>query len=233
MGNEIANIDQIGKIALKADGATLESIARAILSDAPFDEPKPLKAPASVSMTDGLVAALTVLPAVFAKRQVTEIRQLTSEELEALGEEQLTIDAIMRPLKARFEVIKENVRHHLDQRGAAGDRVTSETEVDANGHYVFARPQQPDILAIPGTGKVWSNQYSSGSVQIDGGKLLDMYESGAITREQYLAFTKEVRVFDETKAFASMAKDPSLIGVFKNIIKKGRAGSALYVRNQS
>lgn len=234
MGSEVQNVEGIGTLALKQDGATLSSVAKALLTDdASLSEPKPLKPPTKVSMTDALVGALTVLPAVFAKKQVTEIRMLTPEELADLAEEQETIEAITKPLKTRLDAIKDSIRHHLDLRGVAGGRVTSETEVDANGHYVFAKPQQPDILAMPGTSKVWSNQYSSGSVQIDGDKLLTMYETGEITREQYLAFTKEVRVFDEAKAMASMAKDPSLLVIFRKIIKKGRAGSALYVRNQS
>lgn len=233
MGSEVQTVENLGTLALKVNGATLASVAKAMLIDAPFNAPKPLKPPTKVVMTDELVGALTVLPAVFAKKQVEEIRQLTPEELADLAEEQETIEAITKPLKTRLDAIKDSIRHHLDLRGVAGGRVTKETEVDANGHFVFAKPQQPDILAMPGTSKVWSNQYSSGSVQIDGDKLLKMYEDGEISRATYLAFTKEVRVFDETKAMAAMAKDPSLLNVFRKIIKKGRPSSSLYVRNQS
>ncbi len=232
MGNEIMTAEGIGALALKADGATLGSVAEAMLADGPLDTPKKPKAPALVVMTDALIGALTVLPAVFAKKQVAEIRQLSPEELEALAEEYETIDAILKPLKTRQDAIKENVRHHLDQRGVVSGRVNDDTVVDASGHYVFARPQQPDILPMPGTDKQWSNQYSSGSVSIQGEKLLTMYEAGEITRAEYLAFTREVRVFDEAKAFAAIAKNPSMLGILKKIIKKGRPGNSLYVRNR-
>lgn len=232
MGNAVQTVEGIGTLALKENGATLASVAKAMLTDEPFDAPKKAKPAVVVAMTDALVGALTVLPAVFAKKQVAEIRQLSPEELEILAEEYETLDAILKPLKTRQDAIKETVRHHFDQRGVASGRVDDDTEVDSNGHYVFARPQQPDVLPMPGTDKVWSNQYSSGSVSIQGEKLLAMYEAEEITRAQYLALTREVRVFDEEKAFASIAKDPSLLGIFKKIIKKGRPSNALYVRNR-
>jgi hypothetical protein len=233
MSNEIETVETIGRLALAQDGATLKSVAAALLAEAPLGEPKKLKVPAKVTMTDELVSALTVLPAVFAKEQVTAIRQLPPEELTDLAEEQETITAILKPLDTRLAAIKDAIRHHLDLTAVADGRVTPETEVDANGHYVVARKGMPDTLPMPGTNQAWSNEYKSGTTEIDGSKLLAMYEDGVISRATYLAFTKEVRVFDETKAFASISKDPSLLGIFKKIIKRGRSGSSLYVRKQS
>lgn len=233
MGSEVQTVEGIGTLALKEPGATLNSVVKAMLTDEPVSAPVwNAKAPAQVVMTDDLVRALTVLPAVFAKQQVGEVRQLTPEELAAVAEEQETIDGILRPLNTRLAAIKDAIRNHLDLRAVAQGRVTEETEVDSNGHYVVARLKQPDILPMPGTDTVWSNEYRSGSPQIQGEKLLDMYEAGKITREQYLSFTREVRVFDEAKAFAAIAKDPSLLGVLKQIVKRGRPGNSLYVRNR-
>ena len=232
MSNEIATVETIGRLAMSQDGATLKSVAVALLAEAPLDEPKKLKVPAKVTMTDELVSALTVLPAVFAKEQVAEIRQLTPEELASLAEEQETITAILKPLDTRLSAIKDSIRHHLDLRAVADGRA-AKAEVDNNGHYVVAVKGMPDTLPMPGTNQVWSNEYKSGTTEIDAGKLLTMYEAGEITREEYLAFTKEVRIFDEAKAFASMAKNPSLLRIFKQIIKRGRSGSSLYVRKQS
>lgn len=230
--SDIESIIAQGRLALRKDGADLKSVAAAMLEDEPYDEARTAEPAKRVEMSDALVHALGVLPAVFGSRQVTEIRQLTEEELRLLGEEQITISEIVKPLETRLEAIKETVRHHMDLTAVADGKVSADTERDSHGHVVVARKSKPEQVAIPGQNKVWSREYRAGRVDIDGARLLDLYETGEITREQYLSFTKAIRVFDEDKAFNAMAKDPSLIGVFRRIIKKGRPGTSLFLRNK-
>lgn len=228
--SSVEKVVEVGKVALRQEGADLKSVAAALLEDAPYDAPATVTAPAVIEMTDDLVSALAVLPAVFGTTQVDSVRTLSLTELEAMGREQDAIDRVIKPLETRREAIKDAVRSHMDLVAVAMGKVTDETERDAHGHLVVARKGEPEQVTIPGTTKAWSREFRAGKVEIDGGKLLDLYESREITREQYLAMTREVRVFDENKAFAAMAKDPALLKVFRKIIKRGRPSTALFVR---
>lgn len=227
---EIEKTVEIGKLALRKNGATVLTVAQALIDQVAYDAAKELKAPASVEMTEDLRQALTLLPKVFGQVQVTEIRQLTDDERSALGEEQDVIEAIQDALETREKAIKESVRHHMDLVAIAEGKVTKDTETDAHGHYVVASKGNPERVSIPGTDREWSREYRAGRVEIDGDRLLDLYEAGEISRKQYLAMTKAVRVFDETKAMAAMEKDPGLINVFRKLIKRGRPSLSLYVR---
>lgn len=230
---EIEKVVEIGRVALREDGATALTVAQALIDQVDYTKAKDLKAAASVEMTEDLQQALTLLPKVFGGTQVTEIRQLTGSERAALYEEQQVIGVVLSAMKTRDEAIKETVRHHMDQVALATGQVTKDTETDAHGHYVVASKQNPERVSIPGTDKEWSREYRAGKTEIDGDRLLDLYEAGEIDRKTYLAMTREVRVFDEAKAMAAMEKDPSLLHVFRKLIKRGRPSLSLYVRKAS
>lgn len=235
MGDAKAELEKIiesGRIALRKDGATAESVATALVEAVEYEAAKKVAAPKAIELTPDLLKALSALPGVFGRQQVTEIRQLTEAELKALGEEQLVIEEITKPLTTRREAIKEIVRNHMDEQARAQGKVTEDTLVDAKGHLVVAAPKQPEQVEIPGTDTVWSREFRKGSVDIEPSRLLDMYEAGEIDRKTYLAFTREVRVFDEHKAMAAMAKDPSLLRVFRRLIKRGRPSTALGLRKK-
>lgn len=107
---EIEKVVEIGKLALRQQGATALTVANALLDQVDYEKAKEPKAPAAVAMTDELREALEMLPKVFGQAQVTEIRQLTETERRALGEEQRVVEAILKPLEMRVEAIKETVR---------------------------------------------------------------------------------------------------------------------------
>lgn len=227
---EVEKVVEVGKLALRKEGATALTVAQALIDQVNYEKAKGLKAPAAVEMTEDLKQALALLPKVFGQVQVTEIRSLTEDERAALGEEQDVIAAIQDVLKIRDAAIKESVRHHMDLKAVAEGKVTEDTETDAHGHYVVAAKGKPERVAIPGTDKEWSREYRSGKVEIDADRLRDMDEAGEIDHEVYLSFTKQVRVFDEARAMAAMEKDPSLLHVFRKLIKRGRPSLSLYVR---
>ena len=230
--SDIEGVVKVGTLALRADGANVKSVAAALLEDAEYVPAEEAKAPATVEMTPELTAALRVIPHVFGGIQVDTIRTLSIAELERLGGEQDAIDQILKPLETRREAIKDAIKNHMDRRAEMLGLVTDETPRDAHGHVVIARKGEPEQIQIPGTGKVWSREFRAGKVEIDPDELLAMYERGEIDRKTYLSFTREVRVFDEAKAFAAMAKDPGLLKVFRKMIRRGRPSTALFVRKQ-
>src|SRR5690606_31457679 len=181
---EIEKVVEIGKLALRQQGATALTVANALLDQVDYEKAKEPKAPAAVAMTDELREALERLPKLFGQAQVTEIRQLTETERRAHGEEQRGVEANLKPLKLAAD---------------AEGKVSQDTEADRHGHYVSAAKGEPERVAIPGTEKEWSREYRAGAVSIEGHRLLEMYEAGEIDRKTYLAMTRQVRVFDEHK----------------------------------
>lgn len=221
-----------GMLALRTDGANLRKVAAALLDDSPVPEgPKPQPAPV-IPMTDELVHALGILPAVFGKVQPTAVRTLSDEESRTLRDERAAIDEILKVLETRKSAIRGIVYNHLDKVAENEGVVSITTERDEAGHYIIARPKNPERAEIPGTTKEWSREYRAGSVTIEGARLKELLDAGDIDRATYLAFTREVRVFDEAKAFEAISKDPGLLGVLRKITKKGRASTSLFIRNK-
>lgn len=241
-----------GRIALR-DGASLLDVAKTFLEPEPDHEPGAAMVPfppvpQTPILTDEDKAALVRLPEVFGKVIVEQRRRLEDDEIAALYDEREVVKQVMSVLDGRVEVINENVRTHVDvdheERGIAvpkdfvreGKVLTEATPRDAKGHYIFARPQQPTRVRIPGTNMDFSLEYRKGSdsgVTIDSNHLLDLYEAGEITREQYLAVTREVRVFDEKKASAAILRDETLLEVIAKVTKRvapGKPGTNLQVR---
>src|SRR5262245_2727852 len=100
---EIERVVEVGRIAIRKDGADLRSVAAALLVDAPYAPSAVVEAPSSIEMTDDMVAALNALPLVFGRTQVDTVRSLSGIEQRDLGVEQDAIDRILKPLEARRE----------------------------------------------------------------------------------------------------------------------------------
>lgn len=221
-----------GITALSDKGATLKSVAAALVDDFVQELPLAPAAPARVTLTEDLREALEALPNVFGQVQPDAVRMLSDEEHQLLLRERTAVTTIITVLGTRKDAIRDAVANHMDLAARAAGKVDDDTEVDDRGHYVIARKGEPEQCPIPGTNQVWSREYRAGSVTIDGDRLLDLYESGKISRDEYLAFTRETRVFDEDKAFNAMAKDPTLLKVFRQLVKKGKSSTAVCVRKQ-
>ncbi len=241
-----------GRIALR-DGSTLTDVAKGFLEPEPDHEPGtemiPFPAvPRTPILTEEHKSALARLPEVFGKVLVEDRRTLSGDEIAALHEERKVVKKVVEVLKGREDVINENIRHHVDvdheARGIAvpkdqvrgGKVIVEATPRDTAGHYIFAGPQNPTRVHIPGTNEDFSLEYrkgGDGGVQINASHLLDLYEADEITREQYLALTREVRVFDEEKARQSILKDPSLLAIIVRVthrIAPTKPGTSFYTR---
>lgn len=201
--------------------------------------------PEQIEMTDEAKAALDALPSVFNQVAPDGPRVLTDEELVALYGEQQILRVAMTPLKERDDVIKEIVRHHMDlvaeEANLAvpkdivrdGQVIAPASPRDAHGHYVIASKGKPERVRIPETNQAWSREYREGRINFADAAtdLLDLYEAGQISREEYLAFTRETRVFDETKAMDALRKDPErYVPILARIARRGTDGTSLFVR---
>ena len=190
--------------------------------------------------------ALLALPGVFGKVQPDSRRTLTADEVKGLWDERLVLKAIGDLLDSREEDIKTLVRHHLDVDAEESGRAVSKAVIDPethkviveatprdiNGHYVLAAPQQPERLNVPGTDQAFSREFRTGSISVDADLLLRLHEDGDLSREDYLSFTREVRVFDKAKALAAISKNPNLLGLLAKISRKGLASTSIQARKQ-
>lgn len=222
---------------------SLKDIAENLSVEIPQDDtasdfpslPNPLTATAEIRQ------ALKVLSTTFNKTVVTDRRTLTPEEVAAIGVEYEAIKAVAKLLGEREEQVKEIVRTHQDveaeESGLAvpkdvvrgGKVVTPATPRDKDGHYLLAAKSEPVDTVIPGTTLRFSTQFSSGRTSEDLGAITRMYENGELTKAEYYAMTEVRRVptAEKIRAFVLKTGRTDILG---RIVKKGRDGSALYLR---
>lgn len=236
-----------GKVALK-EGKSLKEIASEVLDDLPAvvtTEVVPFPpVPKPLVITDEHRVALAELSSVFGVVQPDTRRTLTPDEITTLYKERECLKTIGDLLDGREEAIKTLIRHHLDVDaetrgvavpkakvdGATGEVIVEPSPRDQHGHYVLATKGKPERLPIPGTNQEWSREYRSGSVEVDTERLEALLAAGEISREDYLSFTREVRVFDEDRAREAMKKDPSRFALLRRISRRSSVGSSLFVR---
>lgn len=237
----LAPVIERGTIILRSNpDASLKEIAAAITEEPPLHDPlmqggvMPFPdLPTPVVLEEDHIEALKALPAVFGKVNLEERRVMTDLENQSVHAEMVVVKKVMEVLSGREDALKEYVRTSMDvkaeQDGAAHPEHSPR---DAHGHYVLGKKGAPERLEIPGTNKAWSREMRGGTTTLDGARLRELYENDAISKEEYYAFTKEVRVFDEEKARKSVAKDPSLLGLLARITKRGGVSSALFIRKK-
>lgn len=247
----LATIIERGTYALKHNAdLTLAELAAAITEEVPAFWAAPgvvvpfPEIPSPVVMTDAIQEALNALPAVFGKTNIDKRRTMTEAEILDVYKEHEALKALEDSLKDRRDNLKEYVRTHMDvdaeERNLAvpadvfdkdGNKIVDASPRDKHGHYVLGEKGKPERLNVPGTNKAFSREASSYKAELSGERLTELHEAGVISREDYLAFTREVRVFDEDKARKSIAKDKRFLGLLARITERGGMKSALYVRN--
>jgi len=229
---ELSPLIKQGQIALR-EGASLAAVAAAMLVEMPEVEalaPAAPTVPAPVELTPEVKQALEQMSEVFAAVQPTERRRLSDTEVAALYIERDVVKKVGEVLAGREENIKEYVRNHLDVVAEETGRTDANTPRDGKGHYVVAEKGKPERLPIAGTNQAFSREFRSGKASVDGSRLLDMYEAGEISREDYLAFTREMRVFDEDKALKAINDDPKRLEILARLAVPANPTTSLFVR---
>lgn len=246
--SEIEPFIEKGRLVLKTDAdfaKVRDAMTTLPVADTERKEMVPFPAiPNPVIITDEEIAALARLKDVFAVVQPDERRALTAEENKALYDERDTLDKILGLLSTRREAIGTLVKHHMDvtaeEAGKAFPVATDDedghhpaTERDEHGNYILSAPKDPERNRIPQTNLDWSREYRKGKLTFSGSVAKDMEEAGEISREAYLAMTRETRVFDENKAMLAAQKKDLQDDVLK-VIKRGTGfsapGTSLFVR---
>lgn len=230
------------KLSLQAK--PLAEFAEEILGDqmaavpAGTEFPKP---PKEIELTPEVRKALKALPALFGQVQPQHRRKLDENEIQAIGEEYANIQTLLKLIGQREADIKEYVRTHQDveaeEQGRAfakevrrnGNVVAEATPRDAKGHYLLAKPKDPQKTEVPGGPLAFVNQYTSGKLTTDLEQLTRDYEAGELSREDYLAVTVAKRVVDPERLKKHVLKT-GMVELMARVSKRGRASSAMNFR---
>lgn len=160
---------------------------------------------AAENLNGQLLRSVEALPKVFGKVNLPVSRRaLNKVELAGLVNEKEEISAAKRALVKREALVTQAVSVHFDvvaeRDGAATD---GETPVDKNGHYLIggSSAAQRQEARVPGIGGFFTREKSADKVDLSFEKLLVLYETGQISRKDFLGMTREVthRVIDEGK----------------------------------
>lgn len=189
--------------------------------------------PATRALPDKVATALRRLPNLLGMTAPAkgERRQLTDRELAQITAEREVIDEALTVLEARKKTISEIVRVHQDCRAEGEGRVA---ERDSKGHLILAAPEQPYRVPVLNSGKAWSQEYVQGGISYASeDELAQLQAEGTLSRDDYLGITRELRVFDTTKAAGYFRKHPGRTGaIVRAIATRGRPRTSLYLRNQ-
>jgi hypothetical protein len=179
-----------------------------------FTEADPIPAPApKVVFSELLRKALKALPELFGQVMPDEVCKLDRHELKAVTDEAANLDVIAKEIKVRREAIQAIIRNHQDREAEEAENglpagTQRIAEGAARGHWLLASPGKPYKTPVDGYADSWRQQMVKGEVSVSPAVLFDMAKSGQLTREEFLAFTREVRVYDAEKAQAFIRRNP-------------------------
>ena len=205
-----------GQLSLVEGSFTVQDLADKLTAPvpAPADEdnlPIPFPAlPKHVELTPDARAALNKVPKVFGSVEMETRRRLTDAELKLIAEEDDAVSRSIKTLQDRQKAIRETIRHHndvvaleggeaVDRRRRVGSRIVEATTRDHSGHLLLAKPGEPREIKAPGFAKGWRQSFTSGSTEQSLALLEQLFKAEQITRAEYLACTREVRVLDEDR----------------------------------
>jgi hypothetical protein len=189
--------------------------------------------PEPVKLTEVLKKGLRALPAVFGLVAPTERRKLEAAEVAQLTEEINAIDAVSTQLGTRKTAIQEYMRTHMDFMAEADESLPADkvriAEGVAKGHYLLGKPQAPFEVEVEGYADSWQQRYVKGKTAQDQKLLDDLVTDELISRPEYLAFTREVRVLDEEKITAFIRRNPTRgLEILAAITRRSAATASVY-----
>ncbi len=189
------------------------SFAQAVLDHlGSEDEQVPVKRQSTEAspLTEEQRKALELLPSIFGAVSPAEPRALTQEEAERIVRERHVIDVVLSVLSNRKDkTIRGALANHLDALAESEGEVNDHTPRSKDGHYLIKGSAK-----VPGASKTIDSTVSNPSPKVSSAMLLDMFEAGELTREEYLSVTAVPEVqrnFDEQKARKAIKKNPGLL----------------------
>jgi hypothetical protein len=164
--------------------------------------------PTPTTISEAEREALSRLPEVFGRVAPEAPAPLSSLEADALLVERTLLGTIEKLVKTRKDDIRAIVNNALDAALAESGEVDDDTPRDAHGWCLV-----PGEVAGDTEGR-FVRTVRRGSVSVDLDRLqqlADDPECNLLTHEDWLALTRQTRVFDEAKAALALRDNPELL----------------------
>lgn len=196
------DFDKLG-VELKNDpGLNLSEVLAKLATLPSIDPDKPVKMASVVGQVTGeLMLAIEEIPGVFGKvKPPASRRVLNTTELSKLRAEKIQIDVAMKALAARKAEIHDMVSVHFDVVAEEQKGIDpTKTPTSKKGHYLIASPGNPERADIKDGLKHFTREKAKDTVVWSLDALLDLLESGEITRAEFRAITSTQAVIDLDK----------------------------------
>lgn len=185
------------------------------------DEPSieaPTSPPTVSVITDKEREAIDALGGLFGAIVPDTVRALAPIEALALMRERLALDAIEKLAKQRKENIRTAVFNHFDVTSGEADR-------DAKGHKLL-----PGELPVTSEGKTFTREVTQAErfLTVDGlGSLVD---EGVLSKDDFLAMTRPVRVVDPAKVTLFLRRKPEAALTLERAVTVGNRVGKFWVR---
>lgn len=213
-----------GKIATLGDIAKLVRPVEITHAEAPFQVDE-----VPAELTDKQKGALKGLAKVFGSVVLTERRELTPDEVNALLGERAVIATIIEMAEKRKGDIRTTVMVGMDAEAEAEEGFDRETTLlSEDGFYIEGRK-----LGAKGNEQCFSREVRKGADFVDVAELARIADSGEIEgfdKKLFNNVTRPARVFDEEAALQLLRKKPELIDVILAATRPGKSTIALNVR---
>jgi hypothetical protein len=180
-------------------------------------------------ITGDMRAAIDALPAVYGSVAPDVRRTMTDDELYALMGEREVLKSVEQLVKDRANDVRTYILNHADLMAEAeGLSKTAMREKD--GHYAVARR-----IVVPESDMEWSIEPREGAASLDVMLLKALADSDDVpdfNHDDYLAMTKQTRMFDEDKTLKLLADRPELVDVIQRATLRGKPSVTVTVRKQ-
>ena len=217
--------------ALSSAGSRkLPEIIRTALTPEPFDSfvpPERYDIPVHVTAVKGGDVEKACLEVVELEPvTVVERRKLAPTELAWLDDERTHLDNLAKYIEARKDAHRAMIFNHLDvelEEAIEGTDLPV-PEVDSKGHYIAAGS------VVTPSGRKFTRELRTEAPVLTAEALLAVSEDGALSHDDYLAMTSQVRVLDEEKTMLLLRTKPQLVEAIARAAKPGKTSAAVYRR---
>lgn len=215
--NTIATLGANTQVALK-EGNSWGDVMRAAMLDANAEALPNAKTPVAktIKLSDQEQAALTA----FADQLGTAVwpstrRQLTKPELRKLVELLATTKDLGKLVDRVEKAEKVALFNHFDVCAEKDTENPANPALSPRHKDGFYLREDTENGSVPELPQKVTREVKSASVELSAEKLFDLVLAGEITREKYLALTKQVRVIDEEAVMREVKHNPAMIPVLK------------------
>lgn len=155
-------------------------------------------------------------------------RMLSQPELEEITRVYEQLQIAMKGLDNSRNQIKAAAFNHFDAVALDDGKVTVDTKFTSEGWAVV---DDRESAKVEGLDKKLTREVSGGKLELTIEALSDLVEDEKLTREDYLAMTRQVRVRDEARTLAWLRKNPEKAEVLAEAIQVGKSSAAFWLRD--